>query len=322
MPTLVDPSTSPPFPSFSISVSSAARLNTCTRQHYWAVYGSHRGWEEERKAGDPAHDAYVLKCGKTLGALVGESVHEIARQAFDGAKLGLQRDLRELRAVAHLRMADMIGDAHAGKWATNPRHEPMVLELFYDDATTWAGKVQRAREDLDAAIDALFVNEHFLAVTEGRAAPLYAEERREWAIALTPELGVKVWVQPDLVYAPQNHASRRVVVDWKTGRADEVRTQLGVYVGWLAEQEQLAVDDIVGVAVLLPQYTEKVERGAAKLVVDALEHLRAAALVALSFVEGGDPTRNQPKPIEAFAMLPEGSKPCKWCPYRRLCGRG
>jgi hypothetical protein len=61
---------------------------------------------------------------------------------------------------------------------------------------------------------------------------------------------------------------------------------------------------------------------AVDLVAESLDHIRASARKALAYVEDGDPRVNRPKPMEAFEQLPADSKECRYCAFRRLCGRG
>lgn len=134
---------------------------------------------------------------------------------------------------------------------------------------------------------------------------------------------VAVWVVPDLVYRPAGADRRHVIVDWKTGRVDDAaRAQVGVYAAWLSQRDGIAPEDIAAVAVYLQHYVEKPVQGSAELVAESLDHIRASARKALAYVEDGDPRVNRPKPMEAFEQLPADSKECRYCAFRRLCGRG
>jgi hypothetical protein len=55
---------------------------------------------------------------------------------------------------------------------------------------------------------------------------------------------------------------------------------------------------------------------------EVLATLAQEARQAAALVKGGDVARNEPLEIDAFPMLPTGSKECRFCAFRRLCGRG
>lgn len=325
-----------PFPAFSLSPSSARRLDTCARAHFWGVYGFWGGWDNDLPPTDPRRLAYILKTGTSLAGLVGTIVHDFARKSIDARQAGIPVSRYELRSQAFVQLSLAVRLTAARKYESDPKGAPVVLDLFYDGVEESAERIYRYRDELDASLEALVLNEHFLAVVEGDAEVLYAEDRYQLQVPIPvgdvnahapgwePEpVDVPVWVVPDLVYRPGGAPSRRVIVDWKTGRVDDAaRAQVGVYAAWLAQADGIAPDDIAAVAVYLQHYVEKPVQGSAELVEEALAWVRGAARKALTYVEGGDPRTNRPVPMEAFEQLPADSKDCRYCAFRRLCGRG
>lgn len=328
-----------PFPAFAVSHSSTRRLLKCPREHYWAVYGSWRGWDDMLPAEDPRRLAWTLKQGKGLAGLVGDLVHDLARTAFDAVKAGIPLNLHQYRTNARAAYSVAVRMTLDGRgYRADPKKNPPVLEVYYAELG-WEERVRRYHEELDAAIDALFVNEHFLAVLEGRAEVLYCEDRFQLEVDVprlpgdvvepggvgegAPAWKVIAWVIPDLVYTLPATPNQRVIVDWKTGRLEDgARAQVGVYTAWLAQQDGIPPEDIAAVAVYLPHYVERAVEGSRELVETAMQELRDGARRALAYVAGSNPARNEPKAIEEFPMLPEGSKECRYCAFRRLCGRG
>lgn len=324
-----------PYPAFSVSPSSARRLDTCARQHFWAVYGFWGGWDADLPATDPRRLAYILKNGRSLASLVGTLVHDFARAAFDAKQADIPFHAHGAHLNARLSLSMAVRRTLAGKHLEDPKGTPALLEIFYQEQG-WEDRVHRYVEELDASIEALLLNEHFLAVVEGGAEVLYAEDRFQLQVPIPvgevnphapgwePEpYPVAVWVVPDLVYRPAGADRRHVIVDWKSGRVDDAaRAQVGVYAAWLSQRDGIAPEDIAAVAVYLQHYVETPVQGSAELVAESLDHIRASARKALAYVEDGDPRVNRPKPMEAFEQLPADSKECRYCAFRRLCGRG
>lgn len=324
-----------PYPAFSVSPSSARRLDTCARQHFWAVYGFWGGWDAGLPATDPRRLAYILKNGRSLASLVGTLVHDFARTALDAKQADIPFNAPQAHINARVALSLAVRLTLAGKHLEDPKGTPALLEVFYQEQG-WEDRVHRYAEELDASIEALLLNEHFRAVVEGDAEVLYAEDRHQLHVSLPvgevnphapgwePEpFAVPVWVVPDLVYRPAGSERRRVIVDWKTGRVDDAaRAQVGVYAAWLSARDGIAPEDIAAVAVYLQHYVEKPVAGSAELVAEAVDGLRGSARKALAYVEDGDPRVNRPKPMEVFEQLPADSKECRYCAFRRLCGRG
>ncbi len=317
-----------PFPAFSVSPSSARRLTTCARAHYWAVYGSWGGWDDALPPSGPRRSAYILKTGQSLPGLVGTLVHAFARTAFDAKRADIPFNAEAAANAVRVAFMQAIENTQLRKYVVDPKTYPVVLELFYDDDVAVASRVQRCAADLDDALEALQLNGHFLAVMEGRAVVARCEEREQvrlrWPDAIEggPD-DFAVWVVPDLVYRLVDDPTGWVIVDWKTGNVDAASVdQLGMYATWLGTVAGAESRHVAAVAVYLRHYVEKVGQGTPEARAEAVGNMQAAAVKARALVEDDDVETNQPKPMEAFEQLPEGSKACRYCAFRRLCGRG
>lgn len=321
-----------PYPEFSTSPSTANTFRECRRRYFWKVYGSWGGWDRNLPLSVPKRLAYTLKQGRGLKPLVGVLVHAVAKNVV----LAAQKGLPQLPADQHRRDAisglhEAVAAHRAHRWKVDPKGNPPLLELFYEEPG-FDGKLEAAEGELVQAVEALLQNGHLERVRSGEAQVVVCESLERLNISL-PGGVVILWLVPDLVY---RIGDRFVVVDWKTGRpSDDVAVQVGLYAAWAWNYavNRLPVGDpampdpevppqIATAVVYLRHFRETVVEGTAELQRAALQYLERAAAEQAELVEGGDLAVNRPKGIEAFPMLPDGAKPCGWCEYRRLCQRG
>ena len=310
-----------PFPSFSVSHSSAARRRECVRAHYLAVYQSWGGWDDKLTREDPRRLAYTLAKGNTLPQLVGLIVHGIAENVALSVRDGLPVvHWRHTLARARKDLGAAVEHTRKGSWLQDPKGYPPVLEVVYDrPGVDFEALLTEAHVTLEASVEALFTNGHLLALTGGTYELVRAEER----VALdlfVPALGrsVKVWVGSDLIV---RDGARHVVLDWKTGRAAPgASEQLALYAAHLSMSDP-TITEIATIAVYLYLLRERVTVHTAEAGERAIEAMRTAAVEAAALVVDADIERNEPLPIEVFAQLPAGSKACTRCAFRRICGR-
>lgn len=290
---------------FVLSHSSMERLERCKRAHYWAVYGPALPDRElARLAG-------LLKLAKGLPQIVGDVVHHAAqamvqfRQRNGGDLPAI--DLVQDRVTEQFHRA--VRDAQAASWRAP------LLEEFYgvDDVP---GRVEQARQELVHVVQSLLLNRH---LTEPHHSDLISEWSSRFEVG-DDEAAVPVHVIADHLY--RAGGDRRVVVEWKTGQVRGATEQVGLYVLALTQREALQPEQVVGVAVYLAHYQEAPLVGSAEIVEAARVRVRKARRAAQELVLDGDLQENQPQHLEVFEQLPEGSKECRWCSFRRLCGRG
>lgn len=315
-----------PFPDFSTSPSAIERRKTCARQHYLAVYESWGGWytREEFPTKMPAgrnygraRTAYILKNAKSRHGLLGQAVHKVAERHIQAVRLGVEPDVAASRAAAATWLHDRIVEAKEERWRHDPKGSPAITDLLYGNkrADDVLGDLLDRLPDM---LDALEASKALAGALDAARArrPVAAERKTTFKIGLAT-----VWLVPDLSY--DDEAGRVIIVDWKTGRRkDEHRDQVNVYAlarqdgaldGRPIELRLVYVGDDAGEVPITP-VDEDVAKTRQRLL-DEIEERKA-------LVVDGDLARNEPLPIENFPMLPEGSSACRFCDFRRMCGRG
>jgi hypothetical protein len=314
-----------PFPEFALSASQLAERD-CDRKLYWGSYGYWGGWN--KGAPVEARTAYLLKKARSKFSLLGDALHSIASAVITAVQIG--RDVDTALATAVIAQGNkarrIVDDAVARRWENDPKNKPAVLELLYksddpndtpDGVKAWVG------DRIAGMTDHLMESQHIAAVREG--AGIIEVETMHQVVVELDELRVPVWVQPDLVYGPtQGKPGPTVVVDWKTGRERvEHEEQLYVY-GLYANQELNRPAERISLAAT---YLEDGEEIVFPFSPTKLSKLRTRIGEAVHDrrrrVVGGDLARNEPLPMEdAFRQLPADARACRWCDFRRLCGRG
>lgn len=328
---------------FSVSPSTAKKLNECLRGHYWAKYAQWGGWNKNLSDSDLCRMAYTLKNAKGLGALVGLIVHAQAAACVNAAAMGapeLNHDLLGAEAIRELH--SRVNLARQGLWRKDPKRQPAVLELYYQDPE-FEDKLKAAETKLAHCLGALFRNRHFQEIQrrlrDGTAKVIAIEDRSYMTIMVPKTLShpnetvddvgfqaklvpVKVWLTPDLVvqYIPED---RWLVPDYKTGRPEDLdQVQTGVYAWWLRDFHGVESSKMALIRIYLGHYDERVEQGSDSAIMAAENHMRQSVELARRLVIDGDVEENKHLMIAAFEQLERNDRRCGWCNYRRLCGRG
>ena len=127
--------------------------------------------------------------------------------------------------------------------------------------------------------------------------------------------GVKAYVKTDVTWRRADGVIE--IDDWKTGKPKkEHMEQLAGYAVWACEKFHVEPEDIEVKLCYLKTGEEKAKRFTVKDLDDFQENA-ANEIAELKLLHDPDKKRK-----EEFPMLPEGSKKCDRCVYRRVCGRG
>ena len=289
------------------SHSRGRAFHDCKRAYWFNYYGYWKGWD----AGAPAavRETYLQKKLTSRAMWTGTVVHGIAeagiKRAINALNVGGAPQegldavwtLDDMRQAAFLKAdADIRGSA-SGEWKRRPAKRTGFTEHYYD--------LPVSDDDWKA-----------LLVTASRIREV--EELRKFAVGSGPERA-EVYLAVDAMVGDGNGGV--VIIDWKTGQNHEdavIAAQLGVYGLYATQELGIPEDRITAMHVNLRHNTE-----ARHLVGPAeISAAREAILTGMAEMRASlkDVAANLADK-EDFPTLPEGSARCRWCNFRRSCGR-
>lgn len=303
---------------FSWSWSRHRAFETCRRQYWLQHYGFWGGWEAEA----PSREIYIQKRLNSRPQWIGLVVHEAAEWVLGQVRRGHypppDRVVERFRRHAQR----MIDDSSRGLYRIKPKRAPGFVDHYYDLGTT-AEEWDAACAEIGRQIRGLFENPVFLRLTR---VPGRIEEVEQLAQVLVGD--VPVWVSLDVLV--RDGEGGLVIIDWKTGAAhdpDTVSRQLGVYGVYVMDRYfgiRATQDTKRPVGQLKTMYANLRENTFAVYGIDEAglrttteTILESAAAMRAQLADAAENTANEAD----FPMVPEGSKACAWCPFRRTCGR-
>ena len=138
-------------------------------------------------------------------------------------------------------------------------------------------------------------------------------------VPLRSGVTVTLWAAPDLAYWSPDEATSLVLVDWKTGGAEDAEQQLAAYALYVTQRNAPPTSTrMVGRIVSLSPYREEEIEITARHLADARDRIEAD--IALMRTYQADPSTNEPVSLHEFEMPPEEHRrQCTWCPYHLLC---
>lgn len=303
---------------FSWSWSRHRAFDSCLRRYYLQHYAFWGGWEPD----SPNREVYIQKKLNSRPMWIGTTVHAAAEWVLGQVRRGhypppdrvVERFLRGARRA--------IDESARGLYRFRPKRSPGFVDHYYGLETpdeAW----QADLEEIERQIRGLFTNKVFqrLARVPGRIIEVERLEQVEVG-------GVPVWVSLDVLVS--DGAGGYVIIDWKTGRehdAETVAAQLGVYGAYvldryLDQRPHTAGDDHVGriqamyVNLRSDTFeTRPIDREVLERTVRTVQDSASAMRERLE-----DATENIAREGD-FPMVEEGSPACRWCVFRRTCGR-
>ncbi len=326
-----------PWPPLNLSHGGKDAAETCWRQYFLKTYWTWGAWYNGRNSGNPARvRAYVLKAAMSIHSEPGQVVHKAAARLVNAAVSGRQVNQDKLVAWAEKEFVQRVEKAAKRTEAKASKKAPLLLESYYGvDYDTEAGL-----ETIRNSINALFADDHIDRVEAlGRGCIVAAEDPQSFEIDVDGAVGT-VWLVPDLAYqavlsdavGPYHEIT---IVDWKTGKErDSHAKQLRLYAAWAFRQppKTTAIGTtmqrrVVSVASYLSTYTVREATPTQQEAEKEVIALRNFARKLRDRVVDGDLSRNEPllggeAGKKAWPQLPEGSRACGFCNYRRLCNRG
>ncbi len=297
---------------FRWSKSRAAVFNFCRRKYYFRYYHHWGGWDAG--AEPSVRLAYILGKMVSMPALVGTAVHDCLGRHFSALKNGQDRPLPPERPVEAMRRAWKA--ARDGLWKSNPKRYPPLFELYYDRLPP----KEELREMADKARR---------AVTNLKESPLYARirslNREDIVWSDSPDSGFseqscfsvepfEAIALPDLVF---REGDDTVIVDWKTGRADDDdRLQMGAAAIWTAQRFAVPPGRIRAVNAYLDPGREEEFEIDDKLTNLAAKTIRGEMEAMAAYLS--DRGKNLPAPMTEFPRV-DNQRLCRWCEFQEIC---
>jgi len=279
------------------SVSRYDRFSTCKRMYYFDYYGKYAPPEQR-----PAIEK--LRKMTSVPLETGNIVHDMIKWL-------LERLLISEKPINQAKFLDC-----ARGMTENYCRSKQFCEVYYrskrsvDPDEMYAG--------VALCLGNFLESEKFRWITEKAVT-----NKADWVVeppgyGETRIAGLKAFCKVDFLFPVHGELH---ILDWKTGRPDEVkhRKQLLGYALWATHHFNVPVSSVHPVIVYLqPEYNElAVDADQASL--DALaSQVRRETAEMQSFCV--DVNQNVPKEQEAFPMT-ERTAVCRFCNYRELCGR-
>jgi hypothetical protein len=293
------------------SHSRAKLFRGCKRAYWFTYYGSWGGWSPDV---DPRTRALYLEKKLTARPMwVGTVVHRMAEIGVNRARRGQPEDLAAARAWARRTAREDVDGSRSGAWTERPARRVGFREHYYDEPVTDA--------DWDAAIDE--VDRQVVALHQQRLFRrlLDVPERiREVEQLQRFRVGdAEVYVALDVLV--DDGRGGVVILDWKTGNAhseEDISAQLGVYGLYATDVLGVAPDRIHARHVNLRLDAETTHPVGAHEI-DAARTTIAADVAAMR-AQLVDVPRNEASEDD-YPKLPEGARECRYCNFRRTCGR-
>jgi hypothetical protein len=290
---------------FSWSKSRDSLLRECPRRYYFNHYGAWGGWEA---TADPRTRAiYVLKQLKGRRMWAGEVVHTAISDTLTALRGGQPV---EPRAVL-----DGLVDVMRTQWRASRdgryRDDPKAGGLFEHEYGIAVSDWEAVRDHAVRCLAGFFESAWFAAVRQDPGRIVSVENLARFDFE-----GTAVNVKIDVAL---RNGSGVHIVDWKTGRpaAEQVDLQLACYALYAAQAWGLGAADITCVESNLAEGTDRTFRVDAARLAEARAYIRESIAGMKRLLR--DPAANAA--VEADFPLTDDERPCRWCPFRKVCPR-
>lgn len=291
---------------FSWSKSRHEKFEACRRQYFLHYYGSWGGWD--RRAPAEVRELYLLKKLSSRYAWSGSAVHDAIRWVLEelrgGRELPLEQVVDRTRASMRAQFRESRDKAYRQRKAFG------LLEHEYEEPISDA-QWRAAWEQVERCLRA-FYDSRWLDVARGLSA-------EQWLPI--DQLGSFLWDETPVYAAPDfayRQGSGAVLVDWKTGQPrDGDKEQLLGYALYAKETWGVPEDQIECRVVYLPSLDEVEVSASPEQLAAFTERMRASIEAMI------DKLSDREKNVAEIARFPktEDESACRFCPFRRPCGR-
>lgn len=292
---------------FSWSKSRDEKFRECPRQYYFHHYGSWGGWD--RSADPRVREIYILKNLKSRQMWMGEVVHHSIENT-----LKHYQETKELPADAFLtqltqRMRREFRESRDGRYRETPGKVLGLYEHEYGKGIPdekWAEVHETARRCYTSFANIVFPQ---------RVKPIAVED---WKLIETMQTfdfeGALIYVKIDFAYKDEKGIK---VVDWKTGRSEDVdnEIQLDCYGLFSREYFKVPTETIETVECNVNTGKETV-RKMIEAKMDFAKHYIRNSIAAMKKTLQ-DPAKNVARE-EGFPFT-ENEQTCRWCNFQKIC---
>ncbi len=240
---------------------------------------------------------------------IGIVVHDIAEQALRALSEGLALAPATAAASALARANADLDASERKLWLEDPKGTPGFQDHYYNATSRWPWT--DALEDIVRLTMGLFQHPIYRRIAQVPEQLAEVEELIEGDLEGTPAR-----VRLDALL--RDELGGMVVIDWKTGRSNDpevIRQQLAVYGVYVRQQYRAPTKgiyaDLRAGTWRAFDYTD-----------EELNRTTAFVKASAEAMQAADPAPEDitDKELE-FQKIPEGSRSCRWCSFRRDCGR-
>ena len=302
---------------FAWSWSRHEMFYQCPRKIYWQYYGFWGGWKPD--APDVAALAYRLKQIRSVGMLVGGTLHEVVRERLHlRSEAGGPVPAQQIQDEVERRVLKRMRESRNRDWERfkNPKKYAILFEDYYGPG------IDDAQRDAALAL--------IRDCTKGFAANVYA--RRAFAVAkrrlriIDPSDfeqmrlnidGVLAYAAPDLVVEDAEGVLH--VVDWKTGKTSKADVaQLAVYGLYVTEKVGAPLERVVAHIVNVRTGERERHDRLRESVTEARRRVSTYTADVRSRLT--DVANNIAGDIERFPMT-DNRQICRRCKFQEICAR-
>lgn len=293
------------------SHSRARAFGECLRAYWFTYYGSWGGWDVA--APPRARQAYLEKKLTTRAMWTGTVVHGVAEDSLRAARDYGPPSLAEATRRARNQARRDIEDSWTGRWEERPARRTGFAEHYYGREVTDADW-DAAIAEIERQVGILYGHRIFRRLLQVPERIREVEDLRRFTVD-----GADVYVVLDVLV--DDGRGGVVIIDWKTGDAHsdaEIAGQLGVYGLYATRELGVPVDKVTALHVNLRHDTEtrhavgpeQIDRARSTLA-ESVAAMRARLVdIAENVADEAD-----------FQPLAEDDRRCRWCNFRRVCGR-
>lgn len=295
---------------FSWSKSRDETLHSCLRRYWFQYYGAWGGWDWH--ATYRVRQIYMLKQLHNRHAWIGVRVHEALEQLLKLLQRGAP--LPE-KSVSQIRLREQLRQdfraSRAGKYRDQPKRYLGLIEHEYRqeiEDCEWRRLADLAEECL---------NQFYLLPLQQELQELTNEQWLELEELNSFELdGYKIWVSLDASFQRDDQV---VLLDWKTGKAEEAdhSLQMGIYAlyamdKWHVDPSSILLREVYLGSGVIREY----HSGSLKLT-SVLHYVSESIHRMRSLLRDGK--RNLAE--EDDFPLTEDLAQCTQCNFRKVCPR-
>ena len=291
---------------FSWSKSRDEQFRECLRKYYYDKYGSWGGWD---KKGDARkREIYIMKNLKSRHMWLGELVHDGVEELIKNPSKIEERQ----QFLDHVtwKMRHQYKDSQEGRYREDPKRIVGLQEHEY--GMNVKGEEWKRIHDTVIACLSCFIDNvwPWFKETAPRKRHLSVEQLQHFIFEK-----VKIWVKIDFAF--RNDDGDIVIIDWKTGKSEDVDSvvQLRCYGlfamnNWHVPAQKISVVEY-NLNTKNDKTTKIIDAG-----IDWVKHYIRNSVKGMKEVLA-DPVNNSAR--EKDFHYTDNERTCNYCNYKKIC---